>query len=121
MSDASLTSRFFRVCSSIKRLRLTVPSTTVMKLWALSKPGAGSGIRQAPFFWTVTPQIRSDERGWSPARCPRRPLTCRRPVGLMRPVAENGPEAAAAILRRLADELDALARAHRAGDPCAVT
>jgi len=30
---------------------------------------------------------------------------------LMRLVAENGPKAAAAILRELADELDALARA----------
>jgi hypothetical protein len=38
---------------------------------------------------------------------------------LLRLVADNGPEAAAAILRDLADELEALGRAHRADDPCA--
>ena len=36
---------------------------------------------------------------------------------LLRLVAENGPEAAAAILRELADELEALARAYGADDP----
>jgi hypothetical protein len=35
----------------------------------------------------------------------------------LRLVAENGPEAAAANLRELADELDALARAYGADDP----
>jgi len=38
---------------------------------------------------------------------------------LLRLVAENGPGAAAVILRDLADELEWLARAQRADDACA--
>jgi len=62
--------------------------------------------------WTVAPQISGDSGDWLPhdarvGASPKLQKAGRR--FLLRLVAENGPEAAAAVLRDLADELEWLA------------